>query len=191
MEENLAKNGVENAAENSAENVGEIAGETPAENFAEAGAEIPVEAAPIDDLSAKLKEAEDKYIRAYAEFENIKKRLEKEKYQAIDYASEQFAKDLLGAIDALDMALKIEDADHFEQMKEGVVLTRANLLKTFEKHGISAITHDQGFDPNLHEAIMQANDENLDENAIAMVLQQGYKYKDRILRPSLVSVNKR
>ncbi|GHS87506.1 protein GrpE [Campylobacterota bacterium] len=143
------------------------------------------------DYEAKFRESEEKYIRAYAEFENIKKRLEKEKYQAIDYASEQFAKELLGAIDALDMALKIEDDSHFAQMKEGVELTRSSLLKAFEKHGISLIAHDQGFDPNLHEAIMQSSDPSKEDGAIAAVLQQGYRYKERVLRPSLVSVNKK
>ncbi|MDR1912294.1 MAG: nucleotide exchange factor GrpE [Helicobacteraceae bacterium] len=144
-----------------------------------------------EDFEAKYKEAQDRYLRTYAEFENIKKRLEKEKYQAIDYASEGFAKDLLPVIDALEMALKIEEGDHFAQLKEGVDLTKSALIKAFEKHGISAVSHDSGFDPNLHEAIMQSSDEALDENAIAQVLQQGWRYKERLLRPSLVSVNKR
>jgi molecular chaperone GrpE len=143
------------------------------------------------DFEAKYNEAQDRYLRAYAEFENIKRRLEKEKYQAIDYAIEGFAKDLLPVIDALEMALKIDEADHFAQLKEGVDLTKTALIKAFEKHGVAPVAHDQGFDPSLHEAIMQANDEALEENAIAQTLQQGWRYKERLLRPSLVSVNKR
>ena len=143
------------------------------------------------DYEAKYRESEDRYLRAYAEFENIKKRLEKEKYQAIDYASEQFAKDLLPVIDALEMALKSDDQSHYEQLKEGVNITKAALLKAFEKHGVSPVTHENGFDPNLHEAIMQVADDALEENAVASVLQQGYRYKERILRPSLVSVCKK
>ncbi|MDR0747202.1 MAG: nucleotide exchange factor GrpE [Helicobacteraceae bacterium] len=143
------------------------------------------------DFEAKYKEAEDRYLRAYAEFENIKKRLEKEKYQAIDYASEGFAKDLLPVIDALEMALRIDEADHFEQLKEGVNLTKTALIKAFEKHGVLPVTHENGFDPALHEAIMQVADESLEDNAIAQIMQQGYRYKERILRPSLVSVNKK
>lgn len=144
-----------------------------------------------NDCETKLKEAEDRYLRAYAEFENIKKRLEREKYQAIDYASEQFAKDLLPVMDALEMALKIDDAGQFDKLKEGLSLTRSNLLKAYEKHGISAVGHDEGFDPNVHEAIMQAASDDHEENAIVQVLQQGYRYKERILRPSLVSVCKK
>ncbi|MGE4294369.1 MAG: nucleotide exchange factor GrpE [Campylobacterales bacterium] len=144
-----------------------------------------------EDCETKLKEAEDRYLRAYAEFENIKKRLEREKYQAIDYASEQFAKDLLPVMDALEMALKIDDPGQFDKLKEGVGLTRSNLLKAYEKHGISAVGHDEGFDPNVHEAIMQAASDEHEENAIVQVLQQGYRYKERVLRPSLVSVCKK
>lgn len=138
-----------------------------------------------------LKEAEDKYLRAYAEFENIKKRLEREKYQAIDYALEQFAKDLLPAIDALGMALKIEEKEQFDKLKEGVELTKASLLKSYEKHGITPVSHDDGFDPNFHEAVMQIASEEHEDNQIVAVMQQGYAYKGRVLRPSLVSVCKK
>ena len=150
-------------------------------------AEAPAEAS-CEEL---LKAAEDKYLRAYADFENIKKRLEKEKYTAIDYASEKFAKDLLPVIDALEMALQIDDKEQFDKVKEGVQLTLNNLLDAFGKHDIQPVTHDEGFDPNIHEAVMQVSDENHDDNAVVQVMQKGYKYKERILRPSLVSINKK
>jgi molecular chaperone GrpE len=152
---------------------------------------LKAEEADEENFEAKYNEAQDRYLRTYAEFENVKKRLEKEKYQAIDYASEGFAKDLLPVIDALEMALKIDEVDHFEQLKEGVDLTKAALIKAFEKHGVLPVAHENGFDPSLHEAIMRADDEALEENAVAQVLQQGWRYKERLLRPSLVSVNKR
>jgi molecular chaperone GrpE len=143
------------------------------------------------DWETKCQEAEDRYLRAYAEFENIKRRLEKEKYQAIDYASEQFAKDLLPVADALDLALQIDDPEQFEKLKEGLTLTRDNLIKAFEKHGVGAVAHEEGFDPNCHEAIMQVESEDHEENDIVQILQPGYRYKERILRPSLVSVCKK
>ncbi|GHV01471.1 protein GrpE [Campylobacterota bacterium] len=162
-------------------------------NSAENAEHEPADPTTADDgdLKEQLKASEERFVRAYAEFENIKKRLEKEKYQAIDYASEQFAKDLLPVMDALEMALKIEDQSHYEQLKEGVNLTKSALLKAFEKHGISPVTHENGFDPNIHEAIMQVSSDTLEENAIAQVMQQGYRYKERTLRPSLVSVSKK
>ncbi len=146
---------------------------------------------PLSACEAKLKEAEDKYLRAYADFENIKKRLEKEKYTAIDYASEKFAKDLLPVIDALEMALLIEDKEQFEKVREGIGLTLNNLQDVFGKHDIAAVAHDEGFDPNFHEAVMQVSLDEHDDNAVVQVLQKGYKFKERILRPSLVSINKK
>lgn len=87
------------------------------------------------ELEEKLKEAEDKYLRVHADFENIKKRLEREKYQAIDYASEKFAKDLLTPIDTLEMALQSANAELsaeelLEKLKEGIELT----LKTLQQY---------------------------------------------------------
>jgi molecular chaperone GrpE len=139
----------------------------------------------------KLKAMEDKYLRTHAEFENIKKRLEREKYTAIDYASEKFAKDLLPAIDALEMALLIEDKEQFDKLKEGVQLTLDKLLDAFSKHDITPVSHDEGFDPNIHEAVMQVSSDEHEENAVVQVMQKGYKYKERVLRPSLVSINKK
>jgi molecular chaperone GrpE len=134
----------------------------------------------------------DKYLRTHAEFENIKKRLEREKYQAIDYANEKFARDLLGVIDTLDLALKAtqgEDAN-IEKIQEGLALTIDNMAKVLERHGITEVEISEGFDPNLHEAVMQAPSADHNDNDIVMVLQKGYKYRERTMRPALVSVCK-
>ena len=100
----------------------------------------------IAQLEEALKESEDKYFRVHADFENIKKRLEKEKYQAIDYASEKFAKDLLTPIDTLEMALAAEEAgkdlpaeELLAKLKEGVELTIKSFYTAFEKHDITII----------------------------------------------------
>ena len=93
----------------------------------------------LEDIIAKLqnelKESEDKFLRVHADFENIKKRLEREKYQAIDYASEKFAKDLLAPIDSLEMALQsanvnLDAAELLGKLKEGIELTIKNFNKT-------------------------------------------------------------
>jgi len=163
----------------------------------EAAAEAPQEETSEEAAAAEpsceelLKAAEEKYLRTYADFENIKKRLEKEKYTAIDYASEKFAKDLLPVIDALEMALQIDDKEQFDKVKEGVQLTLNNLLDVFAKHDIKPVEHEEGFDPNIHEAVMQVASDEHDDNAVVMVMQKGYKYKERVLRPSLVSINKK
>ncbi len=148
----------------------------------------------IAELEAKLKESEDKYFRVHADFENIKKRLEKEKYQAIDYASEKFAKDLLSPIDTLEMALAAEEAadlpaeELLAKLKEGVELTIKNFYTAFEKHDISIIETDGEFDPNFHDAVMQVDSPNHEAGQIVSQLQKGYKFKDRLLRASMVSI---
>ena len=147
----------------------------------------------IAKLEAQLKESEDKYLRVHADFENIKKRLEREKYQAIDYASEKFAKDLLAPIDTLEMALKsanveLEASELLAKLKEGIELTIKNFNSTFEKHNISKIETDGEFDPNIHNAVMQVDSENHESGQIVQELQKGYMLKDRLLRPSMVSI---
>lgn len=151
----------------------------------------------IAELEEKLKAYEDKYIRVHADFDNIKKRLEREKTQMIEYASEQFARDLLPVIDSLEMALssaqndEADTAELLEKIKEGIGLTIDNFKKSMGKHGVEEIGTAQGFDPHLHEAVMQVNSEEHEDGAIVQMLQKGYKYKERILRPAMVSINRK
>ncbi len=167
----------------------------------EVQSEVVVEETPKEEtledkiakLEAQLKESEDKYLRVHADFENIKKRLEREKYQAIDYASEKFAKDLLAPIDSLEMALQsanvnLDAAELLGKLKEGIELTIKNFNSTFEKHNISKIETDGEFDPNVHNAVMQVDSENHESGQIVSELQKGYMLKDRLLRPSMVSI---
>ena len=147
-------------------------------------------------LEEKLKESEDKYYRVHADFENVKKRLEKEKYQAIDYASEKFAKDLLTSIDTLEMALASSHADLSAEellvkLKEGIDLTIKNFNTAFEKHDITLVETDGEFDPNFHNAVMQINSADHEDNFIVEQLQKGYKFKERLLRAAMVSICKK
>ncbi len=151
----------------------------------------------IQSLNEKLKVCEDKYLRIHADFENIKKRMEKEKYTAISYAHEQFARDLLPIIDALDMALNTCDKDDcdvnenlLDKVKEGIVLTIEQFKKVFEKHGVELVDMDEGFNPNFHEAVMQLESKDKKSGEILEVFQKGYKIKDRVLRPAMVSIVK-
>ena len=135
----------------------------------------------IAKLELQLKESEDKYLRVHADFENIKKRLEREKYQAIDYASEKFAKDLLAPIDTLEMALasanvNLEATELLTKLKEGIELTIKNFNTTFEKHNITKIETNCEFDPNLHNAVMQVDSENHESGQIVQELQKGYMF---------------
>jgi len=148
--------------------------------------------AKVAVAEAKAQEAEDKYLRTHADFDNIKKRLEKEKYQAIDYASEKFAKDLLTTLDTLEMALQSANTDEngdevIGKIKEGIELTIKSLMTTFEKHDITVV-ETQEFDPQLHNAVMQVASEDHEAGEIVQVMQKGYMYKERLLRPAMVSI---
>ena len=150
----------------------------------------------IASLEQQLKDSEDKYLRVHADFENIKKRLEREKYQAIDYASEKFAKDLLAPIDTLEMALKsanadVEAAELLGKLKEGIELTIRSFITTFEKNNITQVQTDIEFDPNVHNAVMQVDSADHEDGAIVTELQKGYLLKDRLLRPAMVSICKK
>ena len=150
----------------------------------------------VETLKEKVAQLEDQYLRANAEFANMKKRLEKEKLSAVTYANELFARDMLAIIDALDAASllqKSEDIkaeDLFEKVKEGIDLTVDQFKKSFEKHGIELVHVDGEFDPNFHNAVMQVDSEEKKSGEILQVFQKGYKIKDRVLRPAMVSIVK-
>ncbi|WP_084607360.1 nucleotide exchange factor GrpE [Sulfurospirillum arcachonense] len=150
----------------------------------------------IEVLKAKVAELEDQYLRANAEFENMKKRLEKEKFNAVSYANELFARDMLTIIDALDSASALKNSEDikpeelFEKVKEGIDLTVDQFKKSFEKHGIELVDISGEFDPNFHEAVMQVESEEKNSGEILQVFQKGYKIKDRVLRPAMVSIVK-
>jgi len=98
----------------------------------------------LETIQAELASFKDKYARVHADFDNIKKRLEREKYQALEYANEKFAKDLIPVVDSLGMAIGAAEIDAepsvlLEKLKEGVELTMKQLLGVLEKHGVTAV----------------------------------------------------
>ncbi|MDR1975818.1 MAG: nucleotide exchange factor GrpE [Campylobacteraceae bacterium] len=160
---------------------------------AEQGEVLPDSDAALREVEEKLKACEDRYIRAHADFENIKKRYEKEKYQAIDYAHEQFSRDLLPIIDALEIAYKAGEEATDEVVKkinEGVGLTLEQFKKVFEKHGIKEADSVGKFDPNIHNAVLQVESEGKESGDIVQTFQKGYTIKGRVLRAAMVSIAK-
>lgn len=148
--------------------------------------------AKVAEAEARAKEAEDKFLRTHADFENIKKRLEREKYSAIDYASEKFAKDMLSTIDTLDMALSSVAIDApaeelLQKLREGIELTLKRFVETFEKHDITVVETKE-FDPEFHNAVMKVDSDEHKSGEIVQVMQKGYMFKERLLRPAMVSV---
>ncbi len=148
----------------------------------------------LAQLKAQIDELKEANLRDHADFENIKKRLEKEKYQAIEYSNEQFARDLLPIIDALESAISSASSDEeksdevVKKYKEGMELTIEQFHKCFEKYGIKPVACEGEFDPNVHEAIMKTDSEEVQSGHIVQTLQKGYTIKDRILRAAMVSI---
>jgi len=157
------------------------------------------ELSEIEKLKAEVASWEDKLLRTHANFENSKKRLEKDKELAVAYANESFASDILSVIDSLDSALamideinekKVKPSEFIKKMREGLVLIDDQLHKVLEKHHIKPISCDGEFDPNLHQAVMQVESDEHEAGQIVKVLQKGYTMRDRVLRPAMVSTAK-
>jgi len=147
----------------------------------------------LETIQAELASFKDKYARVHADFDNIKKRLEREKYQALDYANEKFAKDLIPVVDSLGMAIdaaKIdaEPAVLLEKLQEGVELTMKQLLSVLEKHGVTPVDESEPFDPNIHNAVQRVESPDHESGAIVNTFQKGYRYKERTLRDAMVVI---
>ncbi|GAA7717086.1 nucleotide exchange factor GrpE [Helicobacter pylori] len=144
-----------------------------------------------EDFELKYQEMHEKYLRAHADFENVKKRLERDKSMALEYAYEKIALDLLPVIDALLGAHRSAiEVDKESALTKGLELTMEKLHEVLARHGIEGIECLEEFDPNFHNAIMQVKSEEKENGKIVQVLQQGYKYKGRVLRPAMVSIAK-
>ena len=150
---------------------------------------------PLEAAEAESAEWKDKYLRAHADFENTKRRLEKDKSNAVAYANESFASDILAVIDSFENAISSinsseDDSEVLANMKEGVNLTYEQLKKILEKNSIKEVETQGDFNPELHQAIMQVESDEHEVGQIVQVMQKGYTIKDRILRPAMVSTCK-
>ncbi len=147
----------------------------------------------IERVKREAQENYDRLVRVYAEFENYKKRMEKEKVEFIKYAHEGLFKDLLGVVDNLERAVAESKKNiQSEGLARGVEMVLKQLKDTFEKYGVRPVQAEGlPFDPNLHEAMMHEPSEEHEENTVIEELQKGYVLKDRLLRPALVKVSKK
>ena len=158
-------------------------------------AEETVEVDPLEAAQAEAADWKDKFLRAHADFENSKRRLEKDKMNAVAYANESFAKDILAVMDSFDNALASmdnseENSEVLTNMKEGVNLTFEQLKKILEKNSIKEVSCEGEFNPEVHQAIMQVESDAHEAGDVVQVMQKGYTIKDRVLRPAMVSTCK-
>jgi len=150
----------------------------------------------IQALNAENAELKDLRLRALAELENTRRRAEREKQDASQYAVTRFARDMLTVADNFSRALAACPADKREaadpQVKaviEGIEVTERQLLATLETHGVKVIdTTDAKFDPNLHQAVAEVPGEGKPPGSIVHVIQTGYTIAGRLLRPAMVTV---
>lgn len=149
----------------------------------------------IDPKEAELREAKERIIRLMADFDNYRKRVQREKEEWHQYSSMSFIEKLLPVIDNLERALENIDR-HSEEVKgifSGVAMTYRQLTDILQQEGMTAVEGvGASFDPLIHEAVMQEQAEKgQEDNEVVQVLRKGYRFKDKLLRPSMVKVAKK
>lgn len=139
-----------------------------------------------EKLKEELDEAKDKLLRLTAEYDNYRKRTVKEKEGIYSDAYVDVLKEIIPIIDNLERAVAADGS--LEDLKKGIEMTMKGCQDSFAKLGVQEIDTTGEFDPNLHNAVMHIEDENLGKNAIAEVFQKGYKKDDKIIRHTMVKV---
>jgi molecular chaperone GrpE len=145
----------------------------------------------IAELQAKLDETENKMLRAQADFDNFKRRSRLDQEAAQKYRAQSLVSEIIPALDNFERALQIEaDNDQTKSLLQGVNMVYNQLVQALKNEGVEAINSvGEQFDPHLHQAVMQIEDENYESNSVVEELQKGYKLKDRVIRPAMVKVN--
>ncbi|EOB9200561.1 nucleotide exchange factor GrpE [Staphylococcus aureus] len=192
VEETNVKQNIDDSVEQAEESKGhlqdEAIEETSDENVIE---EIDPKDQKINELQQLADENEEKYLRLYAEFENYKRRIQKENEINRTYQAQRVLTDILPAIDNIERALQIEgDDETFKSLQKGVQMVHESLINALKDNGLEVIkTEGEAFDPNIHQAVVQDDNPDFKSGEITQELQKGYKLKDRVLRPSMVKVN--
>ena len=147
----------------------------------------------------KLKETEDKLLRTLAEVENQRRRFEKETKEAFEYGGFNFARETLGLLDNLQRAkisikndATLKESKHLDKFIKNIEILEKDLVSIFEKNNIKKINcTNEKFDPNLHQAMLEIEDDDKEPGIVVQEIQPGYKFGERLLRPSFVGVSKK
>ena len=157
---------------------------------------IPPKEETVED---KLKTTQEKLLRTIAEMENQRRRFEKEKKEAFEFGGFNFAAESLSIIDNIDRAIisfkndeSLKDNKDLHKIIDSIEITKKDLVSIFKKNGIEPIECiNKKFDPNFHQAMLEVEDNTKEPGTVVQEIQKGYMMKDRLLRPSLVSVTKK
>jgi molecular chaperone GrpE len=147
----------------------------------------------------KLKETEEKLLRALADIENQRRRFEKERQEAFDFGGFNFARESLSLLDNIDRAItsfkndnNLKNNKDLDKIINGIEIVKRDLISIFKKNDINEIECiNKKFDPNFHQAMLEVEDNTRNPGTVVQEIQKGYMMKDRLLRPSLVSVTKK
>lgn len=142
-------------------------------------------------LKAEKEEVFNRMLRIQAEYDNFKKRSQKEKEAERKYKSQDLINELLPALDNFERALQVEVTDANSSLFDGITMVYRQFQDALKSQGVEVIeTEGKTFDPNLHHAVMQTEDDEFEPNIVVEELQKGYLLKDRVIRPAMVKVNK-
>lgn len=174
----------------SGEPVAEAVGDAGADGGSEGSGEAPVSIEQrVAALEAELRERREDLLRERAEVENFKRRIQRDKAEALRYALEPLVRDLLPVVDNLERALAHAET---AAVVDGVKMVHKGLLDALARGGVERVDSvGQPFDPNLHEAIAQVDSAECEPGAVVAQFQPGYRLHDRLVRPAMVTVNAR
>ncbi|MCB2191644.1 MAG: nucleotide exchange factor GrpE [Deltaproteobacteria bacterium] len=147
-----------------------------------------------EELVAQVAELKERALRQAADLDNYKKRTEREKSEFLKRANEGLVKDLLPVLDNLERALASarENPQSDQNLMQGVEMVHGELIKTLNRYGLEPVESlGQAFDPDLHEAMMQQEDPEQEENTVLAEAQKGYTFEGRLLRPAMVVVSRK
>jgi molecular chaperone GrpE len=141
-------------------------------------------------LAAENAELQDRLLRRQADFENYRRRAERDRSEFLQFAGMEFAREILPILDDFERALKVESADG--NFTRGVELIYSRLSETLKKMGLEPMdTAGKKFDPNLHQAVDKVESEDAEDQTILSVFQRGYNFRGKLLRPAMVQVSVR
>jgi molecular chaperone GrpE len=150
-------------------------------------AQIAALSAERDQLAAEKADLKDRLLRALADFDNFRRRAERDRSEYVQFAAMEIIRDLIPILDDFQRAMKVETAD--KEYAKGIELIEQRLFETLKKAGLEPIeAAGKQFDPNLHQAVDRVQSEELPDQTVLQEYQSGYNFKGKLLRPAMVKV---
>ncbi|MDX1770155.1 MAG: nucleotide exchange factor GrpE [Planococcaceae bacterium] len=187
MSQSEEKEVVNNLEEESVED-NEVVNQDETQSNDEMTNEAPSE---LELLQKQLDEETNRHLRLRADYENFKRRAQLDRESAEKYKSQGILSNLLPVLDNFERAMQVETvSEESQSLRKGLEMVYKTLVEATEREGLQVIDAEGvSFDPNLHQAVMTETDDSKESGVVLQELQKGYKYKDRVLRPSMVKVN--